>query len=52
MQDKARGVGFDWDKKEQVWDKVREEFSELEAEIEAWMPTEWKLNWRPLFQPD
>jgi len=35
MQDKARGVGFDWDKKEQVWDKVREEFSELEAEIEA-----------------
>lgn len=33
MQDKARGVGFDWDKKEQVWDKVREEFSELEAEI-------------------
>lgn len=35
MQDKARGVGFDWDKKEQVWDKVREEFSELEAEIEV-----------------
>lgn len=35
MQDKARGVGFDWDEKEQVWDKVREEFSELEAEIDA-----------------
>src|SRR5574344_1790776 len=25
MQDKARGVGFDWEKKEQVWDKVKEE---------------------------
>lgn len=34
MQDKARGVGFDWDKKEQVWDKVREEFSELMVEID------------------
>jgi MazG family protein len=35
MQDKARGVGFDWDHREQVWDKVREEFSELQVEIEA-----------------
>jgi MazG family protein len=34
MQDKARGVGFDWDKKEQVWDKVHEEFSELMVEID------------------
>ena len=33
LQDKARGVGFDWDKKEQVWDKVDEELSELKAEI-------------------
>lgn len=35
IQDKARGVGFDWDEKEQVWDKVREELAELEAEIKA-----------------
>jgi MazG family protein len=35
MQDKARGVGFDWDKKEQVWDKVQEEYTELMTEIES-----------------
>lgn len=33
IQDKARGVGFDWDRREQVWDKVREELGELEAEL-------------------
>jgi len=33
IQDKARGVGFDWDNKEQVWEKVEEELGELmEAE--------------------
>lgn len=34
MQDKARGVGFDWDRREQVWDKVNEEIQELSHEIE------------------
>ena len=33
IQDKARGVGFDWEHKEQVWDKVMEELSELNEEI-------------------
>ena len=33
MQDKARSVGFDWDEKEQVWDKVQEEIGELQDEI-------------------
>ncbi len=33
IQDKARNVGFDWDKKEDVWDKVREELDELQAEL-------------------
>lgn len=33
IQDKARGVGFDWDQREQVWDKVREELGELETEL-------------------
>ena len=33
IQDKARNVGFDWEVKEQVWDKVREELEELMNEI-------------------
>jgi len=33
IQDKARNVGFDWDEREQVWDKVQEEFNELKTEI-------------------
>lgn len=33
IQEKVRGVGFDWDKKEQIWDKVQEEFDELKAEV-------------------
>ena len=33
IQEKARGVGFDWEKKEQVWDKVQEEVRELDDEI-------------------
>ena len=34
IQDKARNAGFDWNKRHDVWDKVREEIGELEAEIE------------------
>ncbi len=34
MQEKAANVGFDWEKKEQVWDKVREELDELQVEME------------------
>ena len=33
IQDKARHVGFDWEQKEQVWGKVKEEISEFEAEV-------------------
>ena len=33
IQDKARNVGFDWQKREDVWMKVREELGELEAEL-------------------
>jgi XTP/dITP diphosphohydrolase len=32
IQDKARGVGFDWEVPEQVWEKVKEEFAEFEEE--------------------
>ena len=30
MQEKARGAGFDWEEREQVWDKVHEELGEVE----------------------
>ncbi|MBD5287363.1 MAG: nucleoside triphosphate pyrophosphohydrolase [Muribaculaceae bacterium] len=35
IQEKAAHVGFDWDSPDQVWDKVKEEISEVEAEIKA-----------------
>lgn len=35
IQEKARNVGFDWEEPAQVWDKVREEMGEVEAEIKA-----------------
>ena len=34
IQEKAKGVGFDWDNSEQVWNKVQEELSEFKAEVE------------------
>ena len=34
IQEKAKGVGFDWEKPEQVWDKVIEELDELKYEVE------------------
>jgi len=34
IQEKARGVGFDWDNPEQVWEKVQEELGELKAEVD------------------
>ncbi len=33
IQDKARNVGFDWEDKQDVWKKVREELDELETEL-------------------
>jgi len=35
IQEKARGVGFDWEKKEQVWEKVEEEMKEFKEEFKA-----------------
>lgn len=34
IQEKARGVGFDWDNKEQVWEKVQEEIQEFQVECQ------------------
>lgn len=35
IQDKVKGIGFDWDNKDQVWDKVKEELNEFKEEIDA-----------------
>jgi len=35
IQEKARGIGFDWDNETQVWDKVKEEVEELQVELDA-----------------
>lgn len=35
MQDKVANVGFDWEKREDVWTKVKEEIAEFEAEVES-----------------
>jgi len=34
IQDKARGIGFDWERKEQVWEKVEEEMKEFQSETD------------------
>ncbi len=34
IQEKVRGVGFDWEKREQIWDKVNEELNELKEEVD------------------
>jgi len=35
IQDKVANVGFDWEKREDVWEKVKEEMAEFEAELRA-----------------
>ena len=35
IQDKAKGVGFDWEEPEQVWEKVQEELQELHDEVQT-----------------
>ena len=35
IQEKARNVGFDWETREQVWDKVKEEIDEVEQELKS-----------------
>jgi XTP/dITP diphosphohydrolase len=34
IQDKVKGVGFDWDKQEDVWEKMNEELNEFKSEIQ------------------
>ncbi|MDR2691337.1 MAG: nucleoside triphosphate pyrophosphohydrolase [Dysgonamonadaceae bacterium] len=49
IQDKARNAGFDWAQKEDVWDKVREEFTELEQEISSMNPNRMEAEFGDLF---
>jgi XTP/dITP diphosphohydrolase len=35
IQDKVKGVGFDWEEPQQVWEKVQEELEELQVEVRA-----------------
>ncbi|MDR0412856.1 MAG: nucleoside triphosphate pyrophosphohydrolase [Dysgonamonadaceae bacterium] len=49
IQDKARNAGFDWDRKEEVWAKVQEEFRELEQEIAVMDPDKMESEFGDLF---
>lgn len=42
IQEKAAHVGFDWEEPQQVWDKVKEEIAETEAEIKPAIKRIWK----------
>lgn len=49
IQEKASGVGFDWEHPQQVWDKVKEEISELGSEIENNDPDKMEAEFGDLF---
>jgi XTP/dITP diphosphohydrolase len=40
LQEKAKQVGFEWDNKEQVWEKVEEEMKELKEAVESGDPAQ------------
>ncbi len=44
IQEKAKGIGFDWDNADQVWDKVHEEIGELQSELTAHQPATEKIE--------
>lgn len=48
IQEKARNVGFDWEEPHQVWDKVKEEIGEVEAEMKAGNRTELEAEFGDL----
>jgi len=49
VQEKASGVGFDWEYREQVWDKVKEEVNELSQEIDKVKKDEIEAEFGDLF---
>jgi XTP/dITP diphosphohydrolase len=48
MQEKAANVGFDWEKKEDVWSKVKEEISEVENEMRSGNKTDFEKEFGDL----
>ena len=48
MQEKARGCGFDWEKKEDVWAKVEEELGEVRKACESGNAEEMKMEFGDL----
>lgn len=49
IQDKARNAGFDWEQKEDVWTKVKEEISELQTEISTMDSDKMEAEFGDLF---
>jgi XTP/dITP diphosphohydrolase len=49
IQEKASGVGFDWEHREQVWEKVKEEIAELAHEIEQVEASRMEAEFGDLF---
>ena len=49
IQEKVANVGFDWEEPSQVWDKVKEEISETQAEIEAGRKDDIEAEFGDLF---
>lgn len=49
IQDKVRNVGFDWEERAQVWDKVQEEFNELKQEIDRMDADKMEAEFGDLF---
>jgi MazG family protein len=44
LQEKAKQVGFEWDNREQVWEKVDEEIAELKEAVKDWDDTDTEVN--------
>lgn len=49
VQEKAANVGFDWDERRQVWDKLKEEIGEFEAEAESGTPESMETEMGDVF---
>lgn len=49
IQEKARNAGFDWEHREQVWEKVQEEISEVKKEIESMDKDKMEAEFGDLF---
>ncbi|MDH6355245.1 MazG family protein [Dysgonomonas sp. PH5-45] len=49
IQDKARNAGFDWNQKEDVWQKVQEEYQELQSEVSQMNPDRMESEFGDLF---